>query len=111
MDDIYQGIFSTMVVWAKALVQREERLSFVSALLTRTSNLQLFLSVARTQPELQNLILSCRNGDDARFDTAIDTLITDRLGEIGCSELDFEKVDIDKLKSYLKLWVDVIARG
>ena len=100
-----------MVVWAKSLVRREARLSFVSRLLTRTSSLQRFLSVARTQPELQNLMLCCRNGDDAQFDVAIDTLISDRLGEINCTELDFEKDDIDKLKSYLKLWVDVIARG
>ena len=56
-------------------------------------------------------MLCCRNGDDEQFDVAIDTLISDRLGEINCTELDFEKDDIDKLKSYLKLWVDVIARG
>jgi hypothetical protein len=111
MDNIYQNIFTTMIVWVKSLVQREERLSFVSDLLTRTSNLQRFLSVARTQPELQNLLLSCRDGDDVRFDAAIDKLISDRLDQIGCLELDFEKTDIDKLKSYLKLWVDVIARG
>ena len=109
MDAQYQAVYATMQKWAKSL--SDERLAPIVRMMRATTSLSLFISVGKTQPELQPILMQCRCGDDVQRDAAIDRFVLDRLEEIDCVQDDFDIIDIEKLKSYLRFWSDVIARG
>ena len=105
-------IFQRFLQFAIDASERHPRISELIEPLTKTANLDLFLSVLARQPQALPLIEACKNGDEACRKKAVTALIDQMLLEAQLiREVDLvdAAVDLDKLARYLVLWSDVVA--
>ena len=105
-------IFQRFLQFAIDASERHPRIRELVEPLTKTTNIDLFLSVLARQPQALPLIGACKTGTEEDRNDAVTALIDQMLLEAGMiREVDLvdATVDLDKLSRYLVLWCDVVS--
>jgi hypothetical protein len=105
-------IYARMILFVEEAGSRHPKIAALVEPLTKTNNIDVFLSIFGRQPQVQPLIDACKTGTDDDRKRIVMLLIDQMLmdhGIVRSVDLIDATADIDKISRYLVLWCDIIS--